>query len=203
LPAPIARSASRPGSRQRRRTASSRCCSTASTKRSRKPRHALRQGDIEAKCKAIGRAVRIVDEGLKAALDVEAGGPLASDLSVLYGYVAVRLTEANLHNDRPGARRVRRAARAGARRLDRDRPRGGGRRRSAVNAYRTEPSGARMNSVLLNYYQAIEQASQDMLEAARGGKWDEVVKLEGACAVLIAQLKSTAASTRCRPTRRS
>ena len=49
-----------------------------------------------------------------------------------------------------------------------------------------------MNSVLLNYYQAIEQASQDMLEAARGGKWDEVVKLEGACAVLIAQLKSTA-----------
>jgi len=62
-------------------------------------RHALRQGDIEAKCKAIGRAVRIVDEGLKAALDVEAGGPLASDLSVLYGYVAVRLTHANLHND--------------------------------------------------------------------------------------------------------
>ena len=50
-----------------------------------------------------------------------------------------------------------------------------------------------MNSVLLNYYQAIEQASQDMLEAARGGKWDEVVKLEGACAVLIAQLKHAAA----------
>ena len=50
-----------------------------------------------------------------------------------------------------------------------------------------------MNSVLLNYYQAIEQASQDMLEAARGGKWDEVVKLEGACAVLSAQLKNTAA----------
>ena len=47
-----------------------------------------------------------------------------------------------------------------------------------------------MNSVLLNYYQAIEQASQDMLEAARGAKWDAVVKLEGACAVLIAQLKS-------------
>lgn len=60
---------------------------------------ALRLGDIEAKCKAIGRAVRIVDEGLKASLDVEAGGPLASDLSVLYGYVTVRLTEANLHND--------------------------------------------------------------------------------------------------------
>ena len=62
-------------------------------------RIALRQGDIEAKCKAIGRAVRIVDEGLKAALDVGAGGPLAADLFALYGYVAVRLTEANLHND--------------------------------------------------------------------------------------------------------
>ena len=32
-----------------------------------------------------------------------------------------------------------------------------------------------------------------MLEAARVGNWDHVVKLEGACAVLIAQLKNTAA----------
>ncbi len=50
-----------------------------------------------------------------------------------------------------------------------------------------------MNSVLLNYYEAIEKASQDMLEAARVGNWDHVVKLEGACALLIAQLKNTAA----------
>ncbi|MEO7057191.1 MAG: flagellar protein FliT, partial [Caldimonas sp.] len=50
-----------------------------------------------------------------------------------------------------------------------------------------------MKSVLMNYYEAIEKASQDMLEAARTGNWDHVVKLEGACAVLIAQLKSTAA----------
>ena len=50
-----------------------------------------------------------------------------------------------------------------------------------------------MNSVLLNYYEAIEKASQDMLEAARKGNWDHVVKLEGACAVLIAQLKNSAA----------
>jgi|SRR5689334_11211929 flagellar protein FliS len=62
-------------------------------------RGALRQGDVEAKGKAIGRAVRIVEEGLKAALDVEAGGALAADLSALYRYVTVRLTEANLHND--------------------------------------------------------------------------------------------------------
>jgi flagellar protein FliT len=50
-----------------------------------------------------------------------------------------------------------------------------------------------MNSALLNYYEAIEQASQDMLDAARIGNWDEVVKLESACAVLISQLKHAAA----------
>ena len=53
-----------------------------------------------------------------------------------------------------------------------------------------------MSSTLLNYYEAIEKASQDMLEAARTGDWDHVVKLEGACALLIAQLKSTAGERR-------
>ena len=52
-----------------------------------------------------------------------------------------------------------------------------------------------MNSVLLNYYEAIEKASQDMLEAARGGNWDQVVKLEGACVLLISQLKHAARSS--------
>ncbi|MDH3209701.1 MAG: flagellar protein FliT [Burkholderiaceae bacterium] len=51
-----------------------------------------------------------------------------------------------------------------------------------------------MNTALLNYYEAIEKASQDMLEAARSGNWDHVVKLEGACALLISQLKHAAAS---------
>jgi flagellar protein FliT len=51
-----------------------------------------------------------------------------------------------------------------------------------------------MTNALLNYYQAIEKASQDMLEAARVGNWDHVLKLEGACALLIAQLKQTASS---------
>ena len=49
-----------------------------------------------------------------------------------------------------------------------------------------------MNTALLNYYEAIERASQDMLEAARSGNWDTVVKLEGACALLISQLKQAA-----------
>ncbi len=47
-----------------------------------------------------------------------------------------------------------------------------------------------MNPSLLQYYEAIERASQDMLEAARVGNWDAVVKLEGACALLISQLKN-------------
>jgi flagellar protein FliT len=55
------------------------------------------------------------------------------------------------------------------------------------------PTGADMNPQLLNYYEAIEQASQDMLAAARVGNWDHVVKLEGACALLISQLKHAAA----------
>ncbi len=49
-----------------------------------------------------------------------------------------------------------------------------------------------MNSDLLSYYEAIEQASADMLCAARSGNWDEVVKLEGACVLLISQLKAAA-----------
>lgn len=48
------------------------------------------------------------------------------------------------------------------------------------------------NDTLLSFYEAIERASHDMLGAARGGNWDEVVKLEGACAVLISQLKHAA-----------
>jgi flagellar protein FliT len=49
-----------------------------------------------------------------------------------------------------------------------------------------------MNNQLLSYYEAIEQASADMLSAARTGNWDEVVKLEGACVLLISQLKHAA-----------
>ena len=49
-----------------------------------------------------------------------------------------------------------------------------------------------MNTNLLNYYEAIEQASVEMLAAARAGNWDQVVKLEGACVLLISQLKHAA-----------
>ena len=49
-----------------------------------------------------------------------------------------------------------------------------------------------MDPQLLSYYEAIERASAEMLSAARAGRWDEVVKLEGACVLLISQLKHAA-----------
>ena len=49
-----------------------------------------------------------------------------------------------------------------------------------------------MNTQLLSYYEALEKASTDMLSAAREADWDQVVRLEGACVLLIAQLKHAA-----------
>jgi len=62
-------------------------------------RGAMRAGDVQAKGAAIGHAVRIVDEGLKAGLDLNAGGKLAQDLADLYTYIGLRLLHANLRND--------------------------------------------------------------------------------------------------------
>jgi flagellar protein FliS len=68
----------------------------------------LRSGAVESKCRAIGRAARIVDEGLKANLDLEGGGALAADLCKLYDYVGLRLLRANLDNDASGIEECRR-----------------------------------------------------------------------------------------------
>jgi flagellar secretion chaperone FliS len=62
-------------------------------------RGALRSGNVAAKGIAIRHAVRIVEEGLRGNLNVEAGGKLARDLNALYAYLSHRLTLANLRND--------------------------------------------------------------------------------------------------------
>lgn len=62
-------------------------------------RGAMRAGQREAKGMALGRAVRIVEEGLRAGLDLKAGGSLARDLDELYTYLTMRLTMANLRDD--------------------------------------------------------------------------------------------------------
>lgn len=55
--------------------------------------------DIPAKGVAIANAMAIIDEGLNASLDKNAGGELAHNLSDLYGYMCKRLLAANLKND--------------------------------------------------------------------------------------------------------
>lgn len=62
-------------------------------------RGAMRGGRIDVKGRAIGRAVRIVEEGLRGGLNLKDGGDLAADLNDLYAYLATRLTIANLRND--------------------------------------------------------------------------------------------------------
>ncbi len=61
-------------------------------------RGALERGDVAEKGAHIGKAVRIIEEGLKAGLD-PAGGEMAQNLGALYAYSVRRLTEANLRND--------------------------------------------------------------------------------------------------------
>ena len=55
--------------------------------------------EIAAKGKYISQAIMIIEEGLKASLDKNAGGELAQNLSDLYEYMSQRLLIANLRND--------------------------------------------------------------------------------------------------------
>jgi len=59
----------------------------------------LHAGRIPEKCSAVGKALRIVDEGLRVSVDVEAGGELGRNLVSLYEYMTMRLLQANLKND--------------------------------------------------------------------------------------------------------
>lgn len=54
--------------------------------------------DVVAKGKAIGKAVRLIDQ-LNASLDMERGQKIAENLRALYVYMLARLTLANLNND--------------------------------------------------------------------------------------------------------
>lgn len=62
-------------------------------------RAAILSGDIGIKGRSISRAVRILEEGLKAGLDANRGGELAANLRRLYDYCILKTTEANLRND--------------------------------------------------------------------------------------------------------
>lgn len=66
-------------------------------------RHHMAQGEIAAKGNAISKAINIVDNGLKVALEADPSDPaeceLVANLSQLYDYINQRLMYANLRND--------------------------------------------------------------------------------------------------------
>jgi flagellar protein FliS len=64
-----------------------------------KAKVAIQARDIPTKVRTIGHSVRILEEGLKGALDTKRGGPLARNLVNLYDYCILRTTEANARND--------------------------------------------------------------------------------------------------------
>ncbi len=62
-------------------------------------RGALARGDVLTKCNSIGKALRILEEGLTPSLDRVDGGELANNLNALYEYCSRRLILANAKND--------------------------------------------------------------------------------------------------------
>lgn len=62
-------------------------------------RGAIEAADTAAKVQHIGKAVRVVQEGLRTSLDLDNGGELAANLANLYDYSVMRMTQANASND--------------------------------------------------------------------------------------------------------
>lgn len=66
----------------------------------------LQTKDIEGKNLAVSKALRIIEEGLRASLDRRVGGEIAQNLDSLYDYMARRLLAASLRNDAAGIAEV-------------------------------------------------------------------------------------------------
>ncbi len=61
-------------------------------------RRHMESGEIPAKCESLTQAINIIADGLKASLDVKAGGAIAQNLVDLYDYMINRLVLANVSN---------------------------------------------------------------------------------------------------------
>lgn len=55
--------------------------------------------DVNGKSDALLKAIEIINDGLSASLNIEAGGELAGNLKALYDYMVTRLIHANIHMD--------------------------------------------------------------------------------------------------------
>jgi flagellar protein FliS len=64
-----------------------------------KARMHMQHNEIAEKGQMISKAIMIIDHGLKASLDMNAGGDLAIKLQALYDYMAYRLLIANIQNN--------------------------------------------------------------------------------------------------------
>ena len=58
----------------------------------------MKAGNIAAKNQSVSRAIRIIDEGLRAPLDMRAG-EVANNLAALYDYMTRRLLQGSARND--------------------------------------------------------------------------------------------------------
>jgi flagellar protein FliS len=71
-------------------------------------RESMEKNNIDAKGKAISKAIDILANGLKASLDMEKGGEISERLVALYDYMCDRLIYSNIHNDLAAIDEVRR-----------------------------------------------------------------------------------------------
>lgn len=69
-------------------------------------RSCMGSGDVAGKGAAMSKAVQIIEEGLKASLNVREGGELAQQLWQLYEYMCRRLLLASLRNETEGLEEV-------------------------------------------------------------------------------------------------
>lgn len=60
-----------------------------------------------------------------------------------------------------------------------------------------------MSQMLIDYYKSIEESSLKMLDAAKAQDWEQVVRCEGVCAVLIEQLRLHSRSEQLLPEQRT
>lgn len=58
----------------------------------------MKSGNIAEKGRAVSKAILIIDSGLRASLDKNAGGDIAVNLDALYEYMSGRLLQANMNN---------------------------------------------------------------------------------------------------------